>query len=113
MKLSDLLKSAAARVLVRAQQYEHAQVRNIIAADLMSDVLMTDAEHPLLVTSLATDQSLRTAHVIGAAGVLVVNDKALPSSMAPLATELDLTLARTQLSKYDAIVRMGRLMDPA
>ena len=113
MKLTDLLKSVKADILARARNHDHALVRKIIAADLMSDVLMMDAEHPLLVTSLATDQSLRTAHVIGAAGVLIVNGKALPSSMPALAGELDLTLARTQLTKYDAIVRLGRLMESA
>ncbi len=113
MKLMELLKAAEAEILAGADVLESCDVKRVIASDLMSDVLMMDAERPLLVTSLATDQSLRTAHVMDAVGVLIVNGKALPTSMARVAGELGLVLARTRLPKFEACVRMGRLLEPA
>ena len=113
MQLSELLNAVEADVLHRAQSFGDGDVFKVVASDLMSDVLMLDTEKPLLVTSLATDQSLRTAHVVGAVGVLIVNGKVLPSSMKTLAEELDLTLARTRLPKFEASVRLGRLLEPA
>ncbi len=111
MKLKDLLDTAQARILWCDTARENADVRHVVAADLMSDVLMMDLDHPLLLTSLVTDQALRTAHVVGAAAVLVANGKTPPPEMADLARELGLPLARTALPKFDAAVALGRALE--
>ena len=113
MKMFELMKSVDAEVLFKASHFQESDIHKVVASDLMSDVLMMDAEKPLLITSLATDQSLRTAHVVGALGVLIVNGKALPSSMKKLAEELDMTLARTRMPKFEASVRLGNMLGMA
>jgi len=100
------LEAAAAlqaEVLVRGESLEKT-VRHIMASDLMSDVLLVDEEDMLLLTSLASDQVLRTAQIVGAAGVVVVNGKPLPSSMVQVAKDLGMTLMTSKLSKYDACI---------
>ena len=81
---------------------------HVISSDLMSDVLMVDLEHPLLLTSLVSDQALRTANVVGAAAVLVANGKLPPPDMVDLARQLGMPLARTALAKFDAAVALGK-----
>ncbi|MFO7937259.1 MAG: hypothetical protein R6V06_06615 [Kiritimatiellia bacterium] len=81
-------------------------IRHVVASDLMSDVLLVDDDNILLLTSLASDQVLRTAQIIGAVGVVVVNGKSLPSSMVGVAEDLGMTLMTCGLSKYDACVAM-------
>ena len=110
MTLHELFIAAQAQILWSAPALDQAEVRHVIAADLMSDVLMMDLEHPLLLTSLATDQALRTAHVVGAAGVLLANGKTPPPEMAALAARLQIPLARTALTKFDAATALGRVL---
>ena len=110
MKLKNLFDSVQAQTLWIDSARKTADVLNGISSDLMSDVLMVDLDHPLLLTSLVSDQSLRTAHVVGAAGVLIANGKTPPSEMVDLARQLGVPLARTPLAKFDAAVALGKAL---
>ena len=78
----------------------------VMASDLMSDVLLVDADDMLLITSLASDQVLRTAQIVGAMGVVVANGKPLPSTMAGIARSLGIPLVTVPLAKYECCVRV-------
>ena len=110
MRWTDIIRELEGDVIYRGTDFERDEVRNIIASDLMSDVLTTDAHAPLLITALASEQTLRTADLIDAAGVVVVRGKTLPDTMKNLARELNLTLVRTRFSQFQACLRLGRLM---
>lgn len=110
LSLKVLLDAAEATVLCEGSGKLDTSVRAIVACDLMSDVLVEDKDDLVIVTSLASDQSVRTAHVIGASAVLVVNGKQLPNNMVALAQRLDVTLARSALSKFRTCARIGRMM---
>ena len=60
MKLNQLFTAVQAQVLWTDPAREAADIRHVIAADLMSDVLMMDLDHPLLLTSLVSDQTRGT-----------------------------------------------------
>jgi len=77
-----------------------------VASDLMSDVLLVDADDILLLTSLASDQAIRTAHIVGAMGVVVHDSKPLPSTMSAVARQLKVPLVSSPLSKYESCVRL-------
>ena len=111
MNLKTLFAAAQAQILWADPSHESADALHVVAADLMSDVLTMDLERPLLLTSLATEQALRTAHVVGAVAVLVANGKTPPPEMVALARKLDVPLARTALSKFDAAVALGRALN--
>ncbi len=113
MKLEHLAKELSAHVVHRATAFEHAEVEAVMASDLMSDVLVTDRGNLLLVTSLASDQAVRTADIVGAVGVLVVNDKTLPAPMKILAADLDMSLMRVKFSTFETCVRIGALLGPS
>ena len=110
MHLNALLAAAQAQFCWTSPAHEAADALHVVAADLMSDVLTMDLERPLLLTSLATEQALRTAHVVGAVAVLVANGKTIPPEMVALARKLGLPLARTPLSKFDAAVALGKAL---
>ena len=96
-------------VLVKGSGFDR-HIRKVVASDLMSDVLVVDDEDMLLLTSLASDQVLRTAQVVGAVGVVVVNGKPLPSSMVSVANSLGVSLLTARLSKYDACIALHELL---
>jgi len=79
-------------------------VRHVVASDLMSDVLLVDEEDMLLLTSLASEQVLRTAQIVGACGVVVVNGKSITVEMADVGRSLNMPLAVSGLSKFNACI---------
>jgi len=97
-------------VLAKGSSFDR-HIRRIVASDLMSDVLVVDEDDMLLLTSLVSDQVLRTAQVVGAVGVVVVNGKPLPSSMVSVANSLGVSLLTTRLSKFDACVALHQLLE--
>jgi len=88
-------------------------VQSVVASDLMSDVLVVTREDFLLVTSLASDQMIRTADLVGAAGVVLVNGKPPPASALKLATDLGIALIRSPLPKYEACLAIGAALAAA
>lgn len=103
MTFNEVVATLQAEILVHGNGAKQ-KIGHVVASDLMSDVLLVDQDNILLLTSLASDQVLRTAQIIGAAGVVIVNGKPLPSSMVGVALEFGMALAVSQLAKYDACI---------
>jgi hypothetical protein len=88
-------------------------VKGVFASDLISDILVSDGEEILLLTSLLSDQVLHTAGVIGATAVVLVNRRQIPAALGKMAEKQGLPLFHTPIPKFEACVRLGRLMEPA
>ena len=74
--------------------------------EIFAKIPAFDADDALLLTSLASDQAIRTAHIVGAMGVVVHNAKPLSETMIKVANDLHIPLVSSPLSKYDACVKM-------
>ncbi len=111
MLFSEICNSLDCRVYYKAPQFEDVTVQNITAGDLMSEVLVFDHEHALLVTALNSEQVLRTAAMVDALGVLLVNSKVPGEKMISLAEDLDISLMSTSLSMFDSCVALHQLMN--
>ena len=105
MKISKMQELLDAKVLC-GEEYSGRHVYSAFGCDLMSDVLLHDADDILLLTSLASDQAIRTAHIVGAMGVVVHNAKPLSETMLKVANDLAIPLVSSPLAKYDACVRL-------
>lgn len=81
-------------------------IGGVVANDLMSDVLLSDVDDLLLLTSLASEQAVRTANIVGAAAVVVHNAKPIPETMCQVANTLGIPLISSPLKKYDACVAL-------
>lgn len=86
------------------------KVGAVVANDLMSDVLLDDSEDILLLTSLASDQAIRTANIVGAMAVVVHNAKPLPQTMCQVADSLGIPLISSPLTKYESCVRIHEFL---
>ena len=75
----------------------------------MSDILVSVSSGYLLVTSLATEQAVRTADIACAVAVLLVNDKLPTAGMKALAEESGITLLATPLPMYEACIALNKL----
>lgn len=111
MTFLDIVENLPAHVVHKASDFPGKPLRHVVASDLMSDVLVADFEDIVMVTSLASEQTVRTADIVGARGVVLVNDKTPQASMKALAEQQDLTVLSTPLTMYEACVALGRLLD--
>jgi len=111
MTIREIVETLPAYVACGIQGYQDMKVGKVIAGDLMSDLLVSVETDVFLVTSLATDQTIRSADVIGATAILLVNDKLPTPGMKTLATECGITLLSTPLPMYEACTSLGFLQD--
>ncbi|MDR0330432.1 MAG: hypothetical protein LBH93_01820 [Chitinispirillales bacterium] len=111
MKFSDIVDTLSARVITKSSAHDECGVESVIVSDLMSDVLMMEKPAPLIVSSLSSDQTIRTASMVDASGVVIAQNKPLPDKVAKLAQELDISLLHTHLEKFECCVLLGKLMD--
>ena len=105
MTIADVVKILDGKLMAGDGNSPRA-VGAVVANDLMSDVLLNDADDILLLTSLSSDQAIRTAHIVGAMGVVVHNAKPLSETMLKVAADLGVPLVSSPLAKYDACVRL-------
>lgn len=83
----------------------------VLVCDLMSDVLTVDHEDFLLITSLTSDQVARTADIVGAVGVVLVNGKSPQPGLRTLAEDLDMPVLGTKLPCFEFSVALGKLLE--
>ena len=83
-----------------------APVTGIVAADLMSDVLVDARPGHVLVTGLANVQVIRTASIADLAGVVFARGKAIPPEVLALAREARVPVFRCQRSLFETAGRL-------
>jgi hypothetical protein len=83
-----------------------APVLGVVAADLMSDVLVDARPGFVLVTGLANVQVVRTAAIADLAAVVFARGKVIPSDVLELARESHLPVFRCQRSLFETAGRL-------
>lgn len=91
--------------------FETGNVEHIVASDLMSEVLIAEEENLLLITALNTEQTIRTAHIVDALGVMLVNGKTPQPGMIKLAKDFELALFSTKSSMFKSCAAVNGIMN--
>ncbi len=102
MTLETISRDLQCTEYTAGSSYCSGIIEHIAASDLMSEVLVAEEENLLLITALNTEQTIRTANIVDAAGVLLVNGKIPQPGMVKLAKEFNLTLISTRVSMFAA-----------
>jgi hypothetical protein len=110
MNLNQIAAALDAELEHGPKGWERINIESVFASDLMSDVLMSDRDEMLLITSLSTEQAIRSAGIVGSEAVVIANNKTVTNGMVELAREQGIALFRTKLPKYEASIRLGRIM---
>jgi hypothetical protein len=113
MDLLQIANALEATLIFGPEDWEEIHIASVFASDLMSDVLMSDREQMLIITSLSTEQAIRSAGIVGSEAVIIANNKTVTDGMIELAKDQDIALFCTRFPKYECCVRLGRLMEPA
>lgn len=109
MKLKELVKELKANVLTPDTYDPEYEVNYAFSSDLMSDALMLLRTAPgdffeegLLITGLATNQSIRTAEMLDFRVVIMVRNKMPNQSVLEGAIDSDITVITSPCSMFSA-----------
>lgn len=108
-KLNKIPAKLPCETIFRSSTYAQDSIKSIISSDLMSDVLISEGEVDLLITSLATEQTIRTGDIIDLKAIIIVNNKEVTPEMHDLASDFDITIFKTTYSKYATCCKICEL----
>jgi len=108
-KIQEVLETDSLHGPVNCGELE---IDSVFTSDLLSDVLMCDLENLLLITSLTTEQVIRSAGIIGITAVVVTNNKTISREMIALAEEQDVVILQSRFPTFETCLRVGRVIKP-
>jgi serine/threonine-protein kinase RsbT len=100
--IKDLLEAS----VIEGEDRLGAEIEQVYASDLMSDVLAFGKPNSILLTGLATQQAVISAHMAEFKGIVFVRGKKPKDGSEKFARDNHLVLLSTQLDMYDACVRI-------
>jgi len=111
MTFQAIINKLDATCYTEGTGYGTLDITNAVASDLMSDVLVIEDEKFILLTSLNSEQVIRTADIVGAVGVVLVNGKTPTSTLIEVAKEQEITLLATKTRKFAACAQIAQLLE--
>lgn len=111
MKFNDITKVLDCAVHYKSKSYDTGEILHVAAGDLMSEVLVVDEEGVIIVTALTSDQVVRTADIVGALGIIIVNGKSPQEEARRLAVSCDVTLLSTRHSLFSTCCLLGKILE--
>lgn len=108
MKISTI-RDALDALVIEGRDHLDTEIEHVYASDLMSDVLAFGEPNSLLLTGLATQQALISAHMAEFRGVVLLRGKRPNDGSAEFARNSQLVLLSTALDMYDTCVRIDSI----
>jgi hypothetical protein len=102
MNLDKLIELTKSKVITKSDNINEFDIEYAGASDLMSDFLAFSKENMFLITGLTSPQTITTAAVIGAKGIIFVRGKEIKEDIIKIAKDLDITILKSNLSMYVA-----------
>ncbi|UCE25722.1 MAG: hypothetical protein JSU74_06680, partial [Candidatus Zixiibacteriota bacterium] len=106
MKIETIKNVLSAEVL-EGEENLSGTVEHIYASDLMSDVLAFGKPDSILLTGLATQQAIISAHMAEFKGVVLIRGKRPKDGAEKFARDNHLVLMSTELDMYDACIKIA------
>ena len=101
-----MIKEALEASVLTGEERLDTAVEHVYASDLMSDVLAFGSPNSILLTGLATQQAVISAHMAEFKGVVFIRGKKPRDGSEKFAVENSLVLLSTDLDMYDACIRI-------
>lgn len=106
MKIDVIKETLNAAVIYGENSLLKTEVEHVYASDLMSDVLAFGKPNSILLTGLATQQAVISAHMAEFKGVVFIRGKKPKDSSKNFASENHLILLSTNYDMYDACIKI-------
>jgi serine/threonine-protein kinase RsbT len=101
-----MIKDALGASVIEGEEGLDTAVEQVYASDLMSDVLAFGRPNSILLTGLATQQAVISAHMAEFVGVVFIRGKRPKDGAEKFAKDNHLVLLSTELDMYDACIRI-------
>ncbi|MGB8658275.1 MAG: ATP-binding protein [Candidatus Zixiibacteriota bacterium] len=101
-----MIKGALDACVIGGEDKLGSTVDHIYASDLMSDVLAFGKPNSILLTGLATQQAVISAHMAEFKGVVFIRGKKPKDGAEKFAKDNHLVLLSTEFDMYDACIRI-------
>ena len=101
-----MIKDALEASVIEGEDRLDATVDQVYASDLMSDVLAFGQPNSILLTGLATQQAVISAHMAEFKGVVFIRGKRPKDGAEKFAKDNDLVLLSTEMDMFDACIRI-------
>ena len=109
MTLNECRELLVGRWVVESEEpAETVEFFNVVVSDLMSDVLVSSHDTFILVTSLNSEQVVRTADIVDAAAIVLTNGKEPQPALRNLARTHGIPVIATAFSTFDACRALAR-----
>lgn len=110
MKLKQIQEALETDMIHGPVDCGELEIDSVFTSDLLSDVLMCEKENLLLITSLTTEQVIRSAGIIGISAIVVSNNKTPTQGMIELAEEQDIAILQTRFPTFETCLKVGDVM---
>jgi len=104
-----LIQKILGATVIEGEDRLDADVDFVYASDLMSDVLAFGKPNSALLTGLATQQAVISAHMAEFKGVVFIRGKRPKDGAEKFARENNLVMLTTELDMYDACVKIDSI----
>jgi serine/threonine-protein kinase RsbT len=101
-----MIKDVLEASVIEGEDQLDTVVEQVYASDLMSDVLAFGRADSILLTGLATQQAVISAHMAEFKGVVFIRGKKPKDGSEKFARDNNLVLLSTELDMYDACIRI-------
>ena len=101
-----MIKDALEASVIEGEDRLDATVDQVYASDLMSDVLAFGQPNSILLTGLATQQAVISAHMAEFVGVVFIRGKKPKDDAEKFAKDNHLVLLSTEMDMFDACIRI-------
>lgn len=111
IKLNEIATITQASTMVETPDWHTRVIAGIEISDLMSEVLLTEYAGLLLITSLISDQTIRTAHMIDCSAILYPSNKTISSTALILAHQLKMCVLVSPFSKFECCYKLSLFLE--
>ncbi len=101
-----MIRDALEASVIEGEERLDVVVEQVYASDLMSDVLAFGRPDSILLTGLATQQAVISAHMAEFKGVVFIRGKKPKDGSEKFARDNNMVLLSTKLDMYDACIRI-------
>ncbi len=109
MNVQDIVTKVDGSLIYSPEESASYDITYGFSSDLMSDVLTLTEDNILLITGLATVQTIRTAAMADISCILFVRGKQISERMLELAKESGITLLSTKHSTFSSSILLAEL----
>ncbi|MCR4601468.1 MAG: hypothetical protein K5767_07080 [Clostridia bacterium] len=106
MRVKEVAELLSAEILYDEISNDERDFEHVVAADLMSEIMLDTAEQSLMVTGLINPQVIRTAELMDVYAVVFVRGKEVSAEVTELAKDRGITIMSVCQTMYETCGRL-------